>query len=70
MKNTNSSRLALDRNCRQPSLWSIQIYAQAKLVFTEVIEEAEVQPMTICYEKMGYEVRSELAWSMKPSRSY
>jgi len=43
-------------------LWNVQVYDQGDLISTDVIEEAEVHPMTQHFESKGYEVRSELAW--------
>jgi len=44
------------------TLWNVQVYLQGELVSIDVVEEAEVQPMTQHLETRGYEVRSEPAW--------
>jgi len=44
------------------TLWNIQAYADGELVSSDIIEQAEVQPMTHHFERRGYEVRSEPAW--------
>ena len=45
------------------SLWNVLVYAQGELISTDIVEEAEVQPMTKHFERKGYEVRSEPAWN-------
>lgn len=42
--------------------WNVQLYLQGELVSIDVVEAAEVQPLTQHFERKGYEVRSEPAW--------
>jgi DNA repair protein RadC len=51
-------------------LWNVQIYDQGDLISIEVVEEAEVQPMTKHFESKGYEVRSEVAWKPAIPQSF
>ena len=50
-------------------LWNVQVYTQGELISIDIVEESEVQPMTLNYENKGYEVRSEPAWTPAQSIS-
>lgn len=43
-------------------MWNVQMYNQGELIFSEIIEETDVQSMTQHFEREGYDVRSEPAW--------
>lgn len=49
------------------SLWNVQVYHQGELVSIDVVEEPEVQSITLHFETLGYEVRSEPAWKSAQS---
>ena len=44
------------------SLWNVQVFDQGDLLSSDLVEDAEVQSMTTHFERLGYEVRSDIAW--------